>query len=78
VVALLIRAVRGDNDTVQIAAIAAIGAFGKAADDGVSVLEQAQAKAKKELADAADDKAAQIANAKLKALAAALQRVGGK
>jgi len=79
VVTLLIRAVRRDNDdTVQIAAITAIGAFGKEADDAVSVLEQAQAKAQKELADAADDKAAQIAKAKLKALAAALQSVGGK
>jgi HEAT repeat protein len=80
VVPVLAKVVKEDKDGgVQTAAITTLGYYGKDAKDALSALEEAQAKAKKELEDAADDKAKiKIAKAKLKVLQAALKSIGGK
>lgn len=80
VVPVLAKVVKEEKEgAVQNAAITTLGYYGKDAKDALSALEEANAKAKKELEDAGDDKnKIKVAKAKLKVLGAALKSIGGK
>jgi HEAT repeat protein len=80
VVPVLAKAVKEDKENaVQQAAIQALGYFGPDAKDALPVLMEYQDKAKKELADAGDDKAKiKVAKGKLKFIGATIKSIGGK
>jgi HEAT repeat protein len=78
VVPALVKVVKEDKDGgAQNAAITTLGYYGKDAKEALPALEEAQAKAKKELEDAEGDKAKMKApQAKLKLLATVLKNIG--